>query len=81
MDTIGPYFSTSQTAIKSEKISTHAGVPYTDAQILEKGLSIVRATRDLDYALITWENRPVNEKKLGNLQNPFSFCTASTKDD
>ena len=34
-----------------QKLATQAGIPYTDSQILEKGLTIIRATRDFEYAL------------------------------
>jgi len=54
-----------------KKLSLHAGVPYTDAQILEKGLSIIRATRDFEYALTTWENRSVTDKNWKNFKTHF----------
>ena len=34
-----------------QKLATQAGIPYTDSQILEKGLTIIQATRDFEYAL------------------------------
>ena len=34
-----------------QKLATQAGIPYTDSQILEKGLTMIRATRDFEYAL------------------------------
>ena len=34
-----------------QKLATYAGIPYTDSQILEKGLTIIRSTRDFEYAL------------------------------
>ena len=34
------------------KLAAHAKVPYTDAQILEKALAIIRSTRDYEYAVI-----------------------------
>ena len=40
------------------KLVHQAGVPYTLAQILEKALSIIRATRDFELALTAWENKP-----------------------
>ena len=33
------------------KLAQHAGIPYTDAQILEKALAIIRVTKDFEYAL------------------------------
>ena len=34
-----------------EKLATHVGILYTDQQILEKGLTIIRSIRDCKYAL------------------------------
>ena len=45
-----------------QKLATQAGIPYTDSQILEKGLTKIRATRDFEYALTQWENKPQAEK-------------------
>jgi len=41
-----------------QKLATQANIPYIDNQILEKVLSLVRATRDFEYALTQWENKP-----------------------
>ena len=40
------------------KLAQQVGMPYTPAQILEKTLSIIRAARDFELALTTWENKP-----------------------
>ena len=45
-----------------QKLVTQAGIPYTDSQILEKGLTIIRATRDFEYALTQWEAKPQADK-------------------
>jgi len=34
-----------------QKLATQAGISYTDSQILEKGLMMIRATRDFEYTL------------------------------
>ena len=34
-----------------QKLATQVGIPYTDSQILEKGLTKIRATKDFEYAL------------------------------
>ena len=33
------------------KLASQAGVPFTSAQILEKALSVIRATKDFELAL------------------------------
>ena len=43
-----------------QKLATQANIPCTDNQILKKGLSLVRATRDFKYALAQWENKLQN---------------------
>ena len=45
-----------------QKLATQAGIPYTDSQILEKGLTIIRSTRDFEYALTQWENKASADK-------------------
>ena len=45
-----------------QKLAIQAGIPCTDSQILEKGLSLVREKRDFEYALDQWENKPQNKK-------------------
>ena len=53
------------------KIADHAGVPHTNAQILEKALSIMRATRDYEYALTMWDNKDAADKTWSNLKKTF----------
>jgi hypothetical protein len=54
-----------------QKLATQAGIPYTDSQILEKGLTKIRATRDFEYALTQWENKPQVEKTWTNFKTHF----------
>ena len=54
-----------------QKLATQANIPYTDNQILEKGLSLVRATRDFEYALTQWENKPQTQKTWANFKTHF----------
>ena len=44
------------------KLAEQAKVPYTDAQILDKGLSLIKATRDYKYALTLWDEKPSADK-------------------
>ena len=45
-----------------QKLATQAGMPHTDSQILEKGLTIIRATRDFEHALTQWEAKTQVDK-------------------
>ena len=54
-----------------KKLATHAGVPCTPKQILEKALAIIRATKDYELALTNWDNKPENEKTWANLKTHF----------
>ena len=54
-----------------QKLATQAGIPYTDSQILEKGLTIIRATRDFEYALMQWEAKPQADKTWANFKTHF----------
>jgi len=47
------------------------GIPYTDSQILEKGLTMIRATRDFKYALTQWEDKLQQDKNLANFKTHF----------
>ena len=54
-----------------QKLATQAGIPYTDRQILEKGLSIIRSTRDFEYALTQWEDKGDADKNWANFKTHF----------
>ena len=54
-----------------QKLATQAGIPYTDSQILERGLTMIRATRDFEYSLTQWQNKPQAEKTWANFKIHF----------
>ena len=54
-----------------QKLATQAGIPYTDSQILEKGLTIIRSTRDFEYALTQWENKASADKTWASFKTHF----------
>ena len=56
---------------QSQKIATQAGIPYTDSQILKKGLTMIRVTRDFEYALTQWKGKPQEEKTWANFKTHF----------
>ena len=45
-----------------QKMATQAGISYTDEQILEKSLQLIRSTQDFETALIDWSKKPAPEK-------------------
>ena len=54
-----------------QKLATHAGIPYSSSQILEKALAIVRGTRDFEYALTLWEQKSAADKTWENFKTHF----------
>lgn len=54
-----------------QKLATTAGIPYTNSQILEKGLTLIRSTRDFEYALTQWEDKPQDDKTWANFKTHF----------
>ena len=54
-----------------QKLATQAGIPYTDGQILEKGLTMIRATRDFELALTQWEAKPDAQKTWAEFKKHF----------
>ena len=61
------------------KLAEHAGIPYSDTQILEKGLAIIRATRDFEYALTMWENKPLHSQTWPNFKSHFHEAQLNLK--
>ena len=54
-----------------QKLATQVGIPYTDSQILEKSLMMIRATRDFEYALTQQEDKPQQDKNWANFKTHF----------
>ena len=54
-----------------KKLLVHEEVPYTNIQILEKVLSIIKATCDLKYELSKWKEKPNSKKNWANLKTHF----------
>ena len=45
-----------------QKLAQQAHIPYSDKQLLEKGLALIKNIRDFEYALTMWEEKPDIEK-------------------
>ena len=41
-----------------QKLAIQAGLPYSDNQLLEKGLTIICNIRDFEHTLTMWEDLP-----------------------
>jgi len=54
-----------------QKLATQAGIPFTDSQILEKGLTLIHSTRDFEYALTQWEDKLQNQKDWATFKTHF----------
>ena len=54
-----------------KKLFQHAGITYIDKQILEKVLSLIRATKDFEYALAIWKNKKDGGKYWSNFKMHF----------
>ena len=62
-----------------QKLAQQAGIPYTDQQLLEKGLSIIRSTRDFEYALTEWEKKPVADRTWATFKTHFHEAQLNLK--
>ena len=45
---------------KLRKLATAASIEYTEAQIIDIGLTVIRNTRDFKTALGEWDAKPIN---------------------
>ena len=63
-----------------QKLAVSAKIPYSDAQILEFGLTIIRATRDFEKALGEWKPKPANDKTWLNFKSHFKAAQEELKE-
>ena len=63
-----------------QKLSTAAGIPYSLAQILEFGLTLIRSTRDFDKVLSDWNSNPAVDKTWVLFKNQFKDTQRELKD-
>ena len=54
-----------------QKLAKQANIPFTDKQILEKGLTLIRRTRDFEYGLTMWEDKSVENKTWNEFKTHF----------
>ena len=54
-----------------KKLAISAKIPYSEAQLLEFGLTLIRNTRDFEKALGEWKNKPQPDKTWSNFKTHF----------
>lgn len=54
-----------------QKLAQQAGMPCTDKQLLEKGLQLIRNTRDFEYSLTHWEQKQEAQKTWVEFKKHF----------
>jgi hypothetical protein len=63
-----------------QKMAVTAGIPYSQAQLLEFGLTIIRATRDFEKALSEWSTQPLTNKNWTNFKSHFKQAQSELKE-
>ena len=59
------------------KMSISAGIPYTEQQILDLGITAIKNTRDFERGLEDWEHKPHHEKTWANFKTHFILAKKS----
>ena len=62
-----------------QNLSTAAGMPKTEAQIINYGLAIIKRTNDFERALIEWYNLPDAQKTYNHFKTHFSAAQRELK--
>ena len=63
-----------------QKLATSTSIPYSDAQILEFGLALIRSTRDFEKSLSNWKTKPDADKTWLNFKTHFKDALTELKD-
>jgi hypothetical protein len=63
-----------------QKMAVTAGIPYSQAQLLEFGLTMIRATRDFEKALSEWSTKPLTDKTWANFKAHFKLAQSELKE-
>ena len=61
-------------------MATQAGIPFSTAQLLNKGLQIIKNTRDFEIALTAWNVKPDIKKTWANFKTPFQEAQQALKE-
>ena len=57
-----------------------AGIPYSQEQLLEFGLTLIRATRDFEKALSKWSTQPQSNKNWTKFKSHFKQAQSELKE-
>ena len=57
-----------------------AGIPYTESQVVDFGIQLIKSTRDFETALGEWNRKPQNDKYWENFKNHFQTAQQTLKD-
>ena len=63
-----------------QKLTTAARIPYSSAQILAFGLTLIRSTRDFTKGLSNWNSKPAVDKTLVLFKTHFKDGQTELKD-
>ena len=63
-----------------QKLATAAGIPYSEAQKLEIGLTLIRGTRDFEKALGEWNSRVAMTKTWDTFKVHFKDAQTELKE-
>ena len=64
---------------KLRKMVEYSNIAYTENQILDIGLTVIRNTRDFEKALGDWENLPTTEKIWARFKTHFTAAQQQLK--
>ena len=64
---------------KLKKLASQANIPYSEAQLIEFGLQLIRSTHDFEIATREWNAKPDLQKTWDNLKLHFSQAQEELK--
>ena len=64
---------------KLKKLAIHAEIPYSEKQLIEIALQVIRSTHDFEKALGDWESKATQNKTWDNLKSHFSQAQVQLK--
>ena len=74
-----PMITISRPIEQLQKKATDAGIPYSEAQLLEFGLTLIKSTRDFEKALGEWHAKPTNQKTWITFKSHFRDAQTELK--
>ena len=64
---------------KLEKLAVAANLTYSQNQLIDLALTVIRNTRDYEQALLNWEKKPLNQKTWDELKTHFKTAQQELK--